>query len=125
MALHRTWSLGAGGARRWLTLQVLAAIAVAVLPARAATFGLDDVAERARRLAEDPFRDAKGRVPDWLLKVSYDQWREIRFRPEQALWRDRGVPFQGPFFPPGLYYNRTVRGKVAEAKGGHPAQFSP
>jgi periplasmic glucans biosynthesis protein len=126
MALHRTWSLGAGGARRWLRLQVLAAIAVAVLPARAAPFGLDDVAERARHLAENPFRDAKGRVPDWLLKITYDQWRDIRFRPERALWRDRaGSPFQIQFFHPGLYYNRTVRVNVVEANGIHPVEFSP
>ena len=98
-----TWPRSAGGPRRLPALYALAMLVVAVLPARAATFGLDDVAERAHRLAEDPFRDAKGRVPDWLLKVSYDQWREIRFRPEQALWRDRGVPFQVQFFHPGLY----------------------
>src|SRR5947208_4276066 len=120
-----TWPSSAGGPRRLPALYALAMLVVAVLPARAATFGLDDVAERARRLAEDPFRDAKGHVPDWLLKISYDQWREIRFRPEQALWRDRGVPFQVQFFHPGLYYNRTVRVNVVEAKGAHPVEFSP
>ena len=125
MAEQGTWPPSAGGRRRLLAPYALAMLVVAVLPARAATFGLDDVAERARRLAEDPFRDAKGRVPDWLLKVSYDQWREIRFRPEQALWRDRGVPFQVQFFHPGLYYNRTVRVNVVEAKGVHPVEFSP
>ena len=70
MAEQGTWPPSAGGRRRLLAPYALAMLVVAVLPARAATFGLDDVAERARRLAEDPFRDAKGRVPDWLLKVS-------------------------------------------------------
>src|SRR5437870_13700377 len=125
MAEQGTWLPSAGGPRRFLALYALAMLVVAVLPARAATFGLDDVAERARRLAEDPFRDAKGHVPDWLLKITYDQWREIRFRPERALWRDRKAPFQVQFFHPGLYYNRTVRVNVVEAKGIHPVDFSP
>ena len=115
----------AGGGRRSRALYALGVLVVAVLPARAAAFGLDDVAEKARRLAAEPFEDAKGRVPDWLLKISYDQWRDIRFRPEQGLWRDRGVPFQVQFFHPGLYYNRTVRVNVVEAKGVHPVEFSP
>src|SRR5437870_8786907 len=115
----------AGGARRSAVLYALAVLVAGVFPARAATFGLDDVAERARRLAEEPFRDAKGHVPDWLLNVTYDQWREIRFRPEQALWHERGMPFQVQFFHPGLYYNRTVRVNVVEDTGPHPDEISP
>jgi len=125
MAVRGTGPPSAGGARRLPALCALALLMAAVAPARAATFGLDDVAERARRLAEDPFRDAKGHVPDWLLNITYDQWRDIRFRPEQALWRDRGGPFQVQFFHPGLYYNRVVRVNVVEPKGVHPVEFSP
>src|SRR2546426_9165740 len=125
MAEQGTWPPSAGGPRRFLALYALAMLVVAVLPARAATFGLDDVAERARRLAEDTFRDAKGRVPDWLLKVSYDQWREIRFRPEQALWRDRRGALPGPFFLPGAYYKRRLRGEVGGGKGADPVQVPP
>src|SRR5262245_23393662 len=42
-------------------------------------FGLDDVAEKASKLAQESFRDPD-KVPDWLIKISYDQWRDIRFR---------------------------------------------
>src|SRR5262249_19738107 len=45
-------------------------------------FGLDQVAERARQLASRPFEDPHGQVPRWLLELTYDQWRKIRFRPE-------------------------------------------
>ena len=115
----------AGGARRPAVLCALAILVVGALPARAARFGLDDVAERAGRLAESPFQEPKGRVPDWLLNITYDQWREIRFRPEHALWRDRGVPFQVQFFHPGFYYNRLVQVNVVGPKGVHPVEFSP
>jgi len=106
-------------------LLVLVLLAAELLPGRAAAFGFDEVAERARHLSEKPFRDAKGRMPDWLLKISYDQWRDIRFRPERALWRDHGAPFQVQFFHPGLYYDRTVRVNVIDADGVHPVEFSP
>src|SRR2546428_6766943 len=88
-----------------VALHALAALAVAALPARAAAFGLDEVADKARRLAEKPFVDAKGRVPDWLLKISYDQWRAIRLLPQPAAWHDRKASFPHQFCHPRLYYN--------------------
>src|SRR5207253_7776631 len=81
--------------------------------------------QMATRRDEHPIPDAKRLAPDWLHKRTYDQWRETRLRPERALWRDRKAPFQVQFFHPGLYYNRTVRVNVVEAKGIHPVDFSP
>jgi len=104
----------------------LVVLAVLVLaPAVGATFDLDAVADRAQGLAREPYREPKGQVPDWLLKISYDQWRDIRFLPEHALWREQHLPFQVQFFHPGLYYNRTVFLNVIDAKGVHPLAFSP
>jgi glucans biosynthesis protein len=93
-------------------------------PARAA-FGLDDVAAKASKIAGEPYHDPKGEMPDWLLKMTYDQWRDIRFRPDAALWRDRKLPFQIQFFHPGLYFDRTVAINVVGPGGVHPVPFSP
>ena len=90
-----------------------------------AAFDLGDVAEKAQKLAAEPFREPKGQVPDWLLKISYDEWRDIRFRPDQALWHDRRSPFRVQFFHPGLYYDRTVGMNVVDAGGARPLAFSP
>ena len=107
--------------RLWSVLAMLA-----VLAARhAIAFEFDDVADKAHKLAEEPFHDPHGQVPDWLLKVSYDQWRDIRFRPERTLWRDRKGPFEVQFFHPGLYYDRTVALSTVDATGVHPIEFSP
>jgi glucans biosynthesis protein len=92
--------------------------------AAAATFAFEDVTERARQLAAKPFEDPQGKVPSWLLKLNYDQWRDIRFRKDQALWRETG-PFQVQFFHPGLYYDRPVKMNVVDAKGPKPLEFSP
>src|SRR5262245_2958857 len=108
----------------WLVGVLLASLVLFVDEARAA-FGLDDVAERAKKLAAGGYNEPKGQVPDWLLKLTYDQWRDIRFRPEEALWRAKKLPFQVQFFHPGLYYDRTVRMNVVDASGAKPIRFSP
>jgi glucans biosynthesis protein len=64
-------------------------------------------------------------VPEFLLKLSYDEWREIRFDPEQALWRREKLPFAVQYFHPGLYYDRTVKIHVADSSGIHTVPFSP
>jgi glucans biosynthesis protein len=103
-------------------LALLAALASAA-EARAAAFGLDDVARKAQELAAQPYQDPRGQVPDWLLQINYDQWRDIRFRPDRALWK--GSPFQVQFFHVGLFYDRPVRVNVVEPKGVEPLAFSP
>ncbi|HVO22426.1 MAG TPA: glucan biosynthesis protein G [Candidatus Margulisiibacteriota bacterium] len=93
---------------------------------RATAFDMQDVVAKAQALAKASYQDTKGQVPDWLTKITYDQWRNIRFRPEYTLWRDDHLPFQVQFFHPGFYYNRTVTINVVDAKGGvRPLAFSP
>ena len=92
----------------------------------AAAFEMQDVVAKAQALAKASYQDTKGQVPDWLTKITYDQWRDIRFRPEYTLWRDDHLPFQVQFFHPGFYYNRTVAINVVDATGSvHPVPFSP
>ena len=88
-------------------------------------FDLDDVAAKAKALAAQPYQDPTATVPDWLAKLSYDQWRDIRFKPERAMWRDRGLPFEVQFFHPGLYYDRIVALNEVDANGVRPIPFSP
>lgn len=90
-------------------------------------FDLESVARQAAELAAEPYRDRQPRVPDWMLvgSMTYDQWRDIRFRPDHALWRDKNLPFQIQLFHPGLYYDRTVRVNVVDETGVHPVPFAP
>ena len=93
--------------------------------AGAAGFDLDALAKRAQALAAAGYDDSGDRVPDWLLEISYDQWRDIRFRPEKALWKQGGGRFSVQLFHPGLFYNRVVKLNVVDATGVHPVPFSP
>lgn len=105
----------------WLSLAILG---LGAAPA-AHAFALADVAKRAEALAGRPYQDPRGTVPDWLLQISYDQWRDIRFRPEEALWRGQRSNFEVQFFHPGLFYDRPVKVHVVDAQGVHAAAFSP
>ena len=111
----------ARGSRVALVLLVLGSAATAW----PAGFAFDDVAKKAQQLAAGNFDDPRGQVPDWLLQLDYDQWRDIRFRPDSALWRDRGSAFQVQFFHLGLLYDRPVRINVVDGKGARPVEFSP
>jgi glucans biosynthesis protein len=61
-------------------------------------FTFAEVHRRAAALASLPFEDGEDTLPLALRNLSYDQYRAIRFRPEKALWRDAGLPFQVQFF---------------------------
>lgn len=90
----------------------------------ASAFDFANVQKNAAELAKAPFHEPQ-RIPDWLLKITYDQWRQIRFRPDKALWRDRGSPFEVQFFHPGLFYDRTVAINQVDATGVHAIPYSP
>ncbi|MGH7288168.1 MAG: glucan biosynthesis protein G [Myxococcota bacterium] len=101
------------------------AVVLLAVPVSVAAFDLDDVAKQAKAMAGESFRDPRGEVPGWLLEIGYDQWRDIRFRTDRALWADRGLPFEAQFFHPGLYYDRVVRVHEVDASGVHEVPFSP
>jgi len=99
---------------------------VATAPRSASAFALDDVVAQAQQLAAKPYQDARDAVPAWLREVDYDQYRDIRFRPERALWLDRTHPFTVQFFHPGFYYDRVVRIHTVSRSGEvAPVPFSP
>ena len=87
-----------------------------VIPAEA--FSFDNVVKKAEELATRPFENPDGAVPDFLLNISYDQWRKIRFRPNMSLWRNEKLPFEAQFFHPGLFYNRLVGINIVHDGGG-------
>jgi len=112
---------------RWRALGfALAGAALALAGAeRAAAFNLEDVAKRAKRLAAQKYREPERNQPSWLSEISYDQWRDIRFRPERSLWLDKNLPFTVQFFHPGLFYDRSVRVNVVTTTGVSSMPFAP
>src|SRR5689334_13863965 len=60
----------------------------------------DDVTHLAEALARVPYRAPPAADPA-LAALSYDDYRQIRFRAENALWRGSGSLFELQFFPRG------------------------
>lgn len=82
-------------------------------------FGFDDVTTLARQEAAQPFRAPVDAVLPALSSLGYDALRDIRYRPERALWRAQGLPFELQFFHLGGGHRVPVelfevhRGRVA------------
>ena len=88
-------------------------------------FSFENVAIKARDLARQPFQLPEEQVPEFLLKINYTSWRDIRFKPEKALWLKEKLPFTAQFFHPGLFYNRVVAINVVGPSGVKQIPFSP
>jgi glucans biosynthesis protein len=98
----------------------LAAAAVTALffsagQAPAETMDFDILAKKALELSRAPFA---ARPELELPKMNYEQFHDILFRPERAVWKDENLPFQLQFFPVGWIHKKgvtvyeVVRGEV-------------
>ncbi|TFZ06498.1 glucan biosynthesis protein G [Ramlibacter henchirensis] len=77
--------------------------------ALAQSWGLEWVAELARSRAAQPLQTPASDLPPTLAALDYDGLRDIRFRPDRALWRDAALPFETMFFHRGRYHPQPVR----------------
>ncbi|WP_281915452.1 glucan biosynthesis protein [Caldimonas thermodepolymerans] len=88
---------------------VVCVAAALALPGVASAFGFDELDRRARQLAQQPYRPSPATLPAELQALSYDQRRDIRFKPERALWRNDGLPFEVMLFHLGNLQTEPVR----------------
>jgi glucans biosynthesis protein len=78
-------------------------------------FTFKDIVSKAQDLSRQPFQDSQSQLPKFLLDLTYDQWRDIRFRTEKSLWRSEKLPFEVQFFHPGWYFKRAVTVNVIDS----------
>jgi glucans biosynthesis protein len=91
-------------------LQHSSALSPRVRPAQpqpAARFGFESVQRIAQQRAAEAYHDHSGKLPDSLSKISYEDYRNIQFRSDQALWRNQAL-FEVQFFHRGFAYDRRV-----------------
>ncbi|MEO8525705.1 MAG: glucan biosynthesis protein G [Caldimonas sp.] len=103
-----------------------AAAALVVLGGPAAFgFGFDDIGARARDLAVQPYKPPVVRIAKEMRELDYDEYRDIRYRPEQALWRAEKLPFELMFFPQGRAVPEPVTIHIVEPSGERVFPFDP
>jgi glucans biosynthesis protein len=73
------------------------ASALALSAPLAHAWSLEDVAALASQRTKTPFKEASHAVPAELAALDYDDYRDIRFKPENTLWRTDKLPFEANF----------------------------
>lgn len=76
----------------------------------------------ARTLAGQPWKSEEGSLPGSLKQLSWDDYQAIRFRPDQALWRNDDNAFQVQLFHLGLYFKSPVR--IHEVENGQARELA-
>jgi len=87
----------------------------------AAAFGFDDVAREADRVARAAVRQPPP-ADAALAALSYDAYRQQRFRPERSTWRAAGAPFELQYFSRGRGFTRELT--LYEVVGGEVRPLS-
>src|SRR6218665_1091957 len=96
------------------TLVLLTTFAAITHTATAQTWEREDVnfqsiESRAKDLANKPFvAPDKESLPKWMKDLTYDQYRDIRFNPDRALWSQDKLPFRAMLFHPGYNFKTPV-----------------
>lgn len=93
-------------------------------PAAYAAFGFENVQRLAEQRADQPYREPNDRLPEALAKLSYDDYHDIRFRPDASLWRNQRL-FEVEFFHRGSNYDRRVNVYEVTDQGVAPVRYDP
>jgi len=97
----------------------------AAAPPQATPFDDNTVPALARQLAAQPYKPPDATLPKELQDLKYSDFQTIRFKPEQALWRDQGLNFTAEFFHRGYLYKERV--DIFQVAGGQatPIAYNP
>jgi glucans biosynthesis protein len=88
-------------------------------------FTRSTVVDIARALAKQDYVPPRNDLPDPIKNLTYDQFRDIRFNRDMAIWTKENLPFRLELFHRGLYYKDEVDiATVSQGVARHLA-FSP
>lgn len=71
-------------------------------------FNASSVNAEAKRLSDQPFAKPTMELPEPFNKLSYDQYRDIRFKQDKAIWRGEHIDFEVQPFAMGWLYDMPV-----------------
>ena len=80
--------------------------------------------EHARTLAQQAYEPREVTLPPALQGLDYDAYRDIRFRPDQSIWRGQDLPIEAQFFHLGLYYDTPVQIHLLTADGVQAVDYT-
>ena len=79
----------------------------------------------ARRLASEPYQPAAQLSDPYFSHIDYDQYRDIRFRHDAAIWQTEKLPFTLQLFHTGYIYDAPVEIFIVEGGKAAPLLYDP
>lgn len=67
------------------------------------------VVKKAQHMATKPYKEWNRKLPKSLQNLTYDQYRDIRFKPSQSLWRAEKLQFEVQFFFRAFIFDKGVK----------------
>lgn len=100
--------------------------AICLVPGHdARAFGFEEVAQRAKQLASASYSRQPIALPPELQNLQYEQYRDIRMRPERSYWRGAKLQFELGFAHAGWHFAQAVRISEVTAEGVREIRFNP
>jgi periplasmic glucans biosynthesis protein len=93
-------------------------------PAQPQPFTFADVQKLAQERAAHDYQPMSEALPAALANLTYDQYRDIRFRPESALWHGQSL-FEVQFFHRAYRTKQRVNIFEVSAAGASPVAYNP
>jgi glucans biosynthesis protein len=88
-------------------------------------FTFATVQHLAQQRSQEDYRDRSSPLPARLQKLTYDQYRDIRYKGQTALWHDQSL-FEVQFFHRGFTFARQVNINEVNSTGVvRPVVYSP
>src|SRR5271156_3886684 len=89
-----------------------------------APFSLSNVQEIAQKLSQSPYEDTTPPLPTEIDNLDYDAMRDIRWKEELTLWKDKDLPFQAKFSQRSGYLRDTITIFTQSPEGVKPFPYS-
>src|SRR5205814_9707089 len=87
-------------------------------------FAFASVQQLPQERATRDYRPMPDALPASLAALSYDQYRDIRFRPESGLWHGQSL-FEVQFFHRGYHVRQRVNVFEVDDAGASPVAYNP
>lgn len=88
-------------------------------------FEFADVMQKARELATKPYVREDPLLPEFLAKLDSEQYRNIHYKPEKALWADETLPFRLQTYHRGSMFRDRITINIVDKGTATQLAYSP
>lgn len=88
-------------------------------------FEFTDVMQKARELALKPYQKEDQTLPEFLARLDAEQYHNIRYKPDKALWADEALPFRLETYHRGSMFRDRISINIVDKGTATPLAYSP